>query len=228
MEKIDYEVSISNKANKPRIDVNIHGIKVVIPKGIDLKPEELIDRKRDWIEKKQRKFDELRSRVPERTFEEGAEFPFKGEQLEVVVAEIDNSRIDSNHFLLAESQVKKNGIKDELESLYRKEARKFIQEIVDEYTEKLSVEYDTLRIKNQKTLWGSCSSKNNLNFNWRIIMAPPEMAEYVIIHELCHLREPSHSPKFWRLLNNYCENPREKSRWLKKHSVELIYTEEDL
>lgn len=222
-EENNYALRNSEKATKPRIDVDIHGMKVVIPEGMDLEPEELIERKRDWIGKKQQKFDELRYRIPEGKFEEGAKFPFKGKQLELGIRGIGESKIEDEKFILSKSNVENGGIKDELERLYRTEARNFIQGTVDEYTEKLSVEYDTLRIKNQKTLWGSCSSKNNLNFNWRLIMAPPDKAEYVIIHELCHLREPNHSPKFWRLLSEFCDNPEEKAQLLYEHSVEWLY-----
>jgi predicted metal-dependent hydrolase len=59
-------------------------------------------------------------------------------------------------------------------------------------------------------------------------MAPPDKAEYVIVHELCHLRQPNHSDQFWKLLSDYCANPKEKANWLKEHSVELIFTEDDL
>lgn len=222
------EVVKSKRASKPRIDINIHGMKIVIPEGMDLEPEELIEEKQEWIEKKQRKYEELRSRIPERKFEEGTEWPYKGQNHLLQINGCQKSKIDNKKILLSVERVKDIGIRDELENFYRKKARTFIQNTVDKYTEKLSVEYETLRIKNQKTLWGSCSSKNNLNFNWRLIMAPPDKAEYVIIHELCHLREPNHSPKFWRLLSDYCDNPEEKAQWLKDHSIELIFTEDDL
>jgi predicted metal-dependent hydrolase len=224
----DVEVVRSERATKPRIDMNIHGMKVVIPQGMKLDPETLIERKRNWIEKKQKKFDELRSRIPERTFEDGEEWPYKGENHLLKLNDFNESRVENQTLKLSRADVEKNGVKDALEDLYREEAREFIESTVREYTEKLGVQYDTLRIKNQKTLWGSCSSKNNLNFNWRMIMAPPDKAEYVIIHELCHLRQPNHSSKFWNLVARYCDRPKQKARWLKEHAVELIFTEDDL
>jgi predicted metal-dependent hydrolase len=226
--ELEAEVVYSSRATKPRIDMNIHGLKVVIPEGMNLEPETLIEEKRDWIRKKQAKFEELRSRIPDRKFEDGEEWPYKGKNHLLKVNGSEKSKVDNQHIILAERMVEKNGLKNTLEEFYRDEAREFIQTKVDEYTDKLNVEYDTLRVKNQKTLWGSCSSKNNLNFNWRLIMAPPDKAEYVIVHELCHLREPNHSNQFWELLSEYCENPKQKANWLKEHSVELIFTEDDL
>lgn len=224
----DYEVVYSGRATRPRIDVDINGMKVVVPEGLDLDPEKLIEEKRDWIEKKKRKFEQMRSRIPSRKFEPGEKFPLLGEELQVRVRPVDTSRITGDSFELAEPRVEKRGLKEELENLYRRRARKFIETTVDDYAPELGVSHGTIRVKNQKTLWGSCSSKNNLNYNWRIIMAPPEIAEYVVVHELCHLCERNHSKKFWRLLGQHCDEPREKSRWLKEHSVELIFTEADL
>lgn len=224
----EVEVVRSERATKPRIDMNIHGMKVVIPKGMNLDPEDLVERKRDWIEKKQRKFDELRSRIPDRKFEEGAQWPYQGENHLLKVNGSGDSEIEDRRIVLSCDSVEEQGFQGALRKFYRREARKFIEDTVEKYTRKLAVEYDTLRIKNQKTLWGSCSSKNNLNFNWRLIMAPPDKAEYVIVHELCHLRQPNHSQKFWNLVAKYCDDPKQKARWLKEHSVELIFTEEDL
>lgn len=225
---MEFESVRSKKATKPRIDMDIHGIKVVIPAGMDLEPEELIEQKRDWIEKKQKKFNELRKRIPDRKFEEDEKWPYKGKKHLLKVNASDKSKVDDQKIVLPSRKVEKLGLKDVLEEFYRGEARNFIEEKVAQYTNKLGVQYDTLRIKNQKTLWGSCSSRNNLNFNWRLIMAPPDKAEYVIIHEICHLREPNHSPKFWQLLSEYCNNHEEKAQWLNDHSIELIFTEQDL
>ena len=82
--------------------------------------------------------------------------------------------------------------------------------------------YEKVRIKNQKTRWGSCSSKRNLNFNMRLMMAPDEAIDYVIIHELCHLRELNHTPAFWRLVEACCPNFRHWRDWFKKYGASLI------
>ena len=71
-----------------------------------------------------------------------------------------------------------------------------------------------IAIKDQKTRWGSCSSLGNINYNWRIIMAPPIVADYLVIHELCHLLEPNHSAKFWNQVGRFMPNYKECRRWL--------------
>ncbi len=70
-------------------------------------------------------------------------------------------------------------------------------------------EHAQVRIKNHRRAWGSCSSKKNLNFNWRIISLPSELADYVIVHELCHTVHLNHSPAFWALLTSFVPNMRE-------------------
>ena len=77
--------------------------------------------------------------------------------------------------------------REQLEKWYRKEADRILNEKAKEFAERLQVSYEDIRIKDQKSRWGSCSSKGNLNFNWRIIMAPEMVCDYVVIHELCHL-----------------------------------------
>lgn len=228
MQDLEYEVVRSDRASRPRIDVNLHRTRVVVPSGMNLDPEDLVRRKEDWLRSKLEEMRELRERVPERRFEVGASFPFRGTDHTVQLGPHEESRVVHGFFELAEERVSKTGIKDELESLYRRKAKIFIEETLERYAPELGVEYGTVRVKNQKTLWGSCSSKKNLNYNWRLTMAPRPIGRYVVLHELCHLVHANHDEPFWNLLSEYCEKPREKARWLREHSVELIFTEDDL
>lgn len=76
-------------------------------------------------------------------------------------------------------------------------------------------------IREQKTRWGSCSGKGNLNFNWKLIMAPPQVLDYVVIHELCHLREFNHSPRFWALVEGQMPEYKSWKKWLDTHKEDL-------
>jgi len=104
---------------------------------------------------------------------------------------------------------------------YRREARWRIVATVARETERLGLDYRALAIRDQRTRWGSCSSKGNLSFSWRLLVAPGGVRDYVIVHELCHLREPSHSKLFWRLLGAVRPGWREEARWLREHGQEL-------
>lgn len=108
-----------------------------------------------------------------------------------------------------------------LEKWYRREAMLIIREKAEEYAESLSVHFKDIRIKDQKSRWGSCSSKGNLNFNWRIIMAPEPVCDYVVIHELCHLVFMDHSANFWNLVERICPDYRQYKKWLKDNGKQL-------
>ena len=90
------------------------------------------------------------------------------------------------------------------------------------WAERMGISYGRITIRNQKTRWGSCSSVGNLNFNCTLVLAPPEVMDYVIIHELCHRKQMNHSPKFWAEVERFCPNHKTHRRWLKDHSKELI------
>lgn len=79
-----------------------------------------------------------------------------------------------------------------------------------------------ITIKEQKTRWGSCSSKGNINYNWRIIMAPPEVIDYLVIHELCHLCIPNHSQAFWHTVEKYCVHYNKRRSWLRTNGALLM------
>lgn len=83
---------------------------------------------------------------------------------------------------------------------HKKEAFNLISERIDYYNKIYQFDFNRISIKNQRTRWGSCSNKKNLNFNYRILFLPKKIADYIIVHELCHLKELNHSRKFWNLV----------------------------
>ncbi len=104
----------------------------------------------------------------------------------------------------------------------REQARGIITARVKYWAAALGLEYRRVFIKNQSTLWGSCSLKKNLNFNWRLASMPPEALDYVVIHELCHLREMNHSKDFWALVQASCPDYAARRRWLRDNCAALI------
>jgi predicted metal-dependent hydrolase len=101
------------------------------------------------------------------------------------------------------------------------QAGQIISEKVAKLCQMVGVTCRKITIRNQRTRWGSCSRLKNLSFNWRIIMAPEPVLDYVVVHEVCHLQELSHSQAFWALVARHCPQWREHRRWLNAHTGEL-------
>jgi predicted metal-dependent hydrolase len=96
-----------------------------------------------------------------------------------------------------------------------------IRERLNYYAPRIGRVHGRIAIREQKSRWGSCSSKGNLNFNWKLIMAPPQALDYVVIHELCHLHEFNHSPRFWTLVAGQMPDYEVWKKWLKAHTDDL-------
>jgi len=108
------------------------------------------------------------------------------------------------------------------ESQARLAARKLVSTLAREEAERIGVEYRRIRIGGQRTLWGSCSSRGTLSFNWRLVLAPPDVLDYVVVHELCHLRVPNHSRQFWALVEQHRPSWRRQRHWLRENGPELL------
>jgi predicted metal-dependent hydrolase len=105
---------------------------------------------------------------------------------------------------------------------YRRQARRELTEIAHSEGERLGLTgWSRIRIGDQRSRWGSCSSRGTLSFSWRLVLAPRWVAEYVVVHELCHLRHMDHSPRFWRLVDRALPHRRRAQAWLRMHGAEL-------
>lgn len=106
---------------------------------------------------------------------------------------------------------------DGLERWYNKQAHMIFPVRVMHFQQMTGGMVNEIHIKDQKTRWGSCSSLRNLNFNWRLVMAPPEVLDYVVVHELCHLTYMNHSREFWDMVRHIMPGYKEMKRWLREN-----------
>ena len=102
------------------------------------------------------------------------------------------------------------------------EALKVIPERVEYFAKVIGVTYGKITVRNQKTRWGSCSSKGNLNFNCLLMLAPPEVLDYVVVHELCHRKQMNHSKAFWLEVEKVLPDYKEARKWLKEDGSQII------
>ncbi|MFZ0088442.1 MAG: SprT family zinc-dependent metalloprotease, partial [Solirubrobacteraceae bacterium] len=109
-----------------------------------------------------------------------------------------------------------------LERWYRRAAREEIAPRLERACALTGSSYSTLTIRGQRTRWASCSRGGAMSFNWRLLLAPEAVLDYVVWHEVCHLEVMDHSPRFWVLLGRHCPDYRERSRWLRRHGQTLV------
>lgn len=226
--EVEFGVRRSAEATKPRIDVDIRGVTVVVPNSAAVRPAEVLRANAAWVVEKRRDFERYREKVPDRTFEAGETFPLLGTERELVIEPARSHAITDASIRLRESTVERSTVERVLENVYRREARDHFSERADHYAEEMGVEYGKIEIRNQRTKWGSCSTTGTISLNWRLMMAPPEIVDYVVVHELAHLREANHGDAFWSLVAEHDPGYEAHAQWLEEHGTELIFTEQDL
>lgn len=196
-------------------------LEVIVPRGTtDAEVDDFLEEKRSWVERKVVTAREIAGRPPRLGLDGHGFVWLCGERVPV---ERGNGRrsiatLRDGHLLVAGSDDDAAGA---IERWYRREARWRVEEVANREAQRLGLEYEAIGIRDPRTRWGSCSRKGNLSFSWRLAVAPPEVLEYVVVHELCHLREPSHQKPFWRLLGAVRPSWQEQARWLREHGQEL-------
>jgi predicted metal-dependent hydrolase len=154
---------------------------------------------------------------------------YLGEELTLYVVEKSRSTfkatVSGSELVVLVPDGEKNNkalIRKAIHSEFKKQFRQIVEEGVEEYNKFYNFEYNRIAIKDNRTNWGSCSTKGNLNFNWKLIFAPLEVIDYVIVHELCHLKEHNHSKHFWDLVAEQIPNHKLYRKWLKENGNGLI------
>jgi len=227
-EEVTYEVSRSDDATKPRIDAGIDGITVVLPTTIDEDPETILNENAGWVLEKKTKFDRYRDEIPDRTFEAGEQFPYLGEDYELVIEPRQKSEVVDETIRLRKSAVEQSSVERALRNFYQREAREHFSERLSHFADQMNLNYGNIEIRSQRTRWGSCSTNGTISLNYRLLMAPIEIIDYVVIHELAHIREQNHTEAFWSLVNEYDPKCQKHVAWLNKNSVQLTLSKNDL
>ncbi|MDE1921229.1 MAG: M48 family metallopeptidase [Candidatus Omnitrophica bacterium] len=184
--------------------------------------EELIQRKQSWIRAKQ-DFYKVRQRQVRR-FIPGEEFLFLGQSYPLVAAEDLPKAIVFDGHLRISSLVLANA-RQHLESWYKAQAFEYIAQRVQHFAKLAGLGYKSIKINRATTRWGSCGPKDTLNFSWRLIMAPCDVVDYVVIHELMHLKQKNHSRKFWAEVAGMMPEYRQQERWLRAKGHLLAWPE---
>lgn len=207
--------SISRSGNRNTIAVTVHPdgtVSVVAPTAASrLKIAEIMAKKAKWVLRQQEHFRHQHNGYAKQ-FISGESFFYLGRQYKLKVRLSEGDDRESSQVQLVRGQLlvplpwttaldtRAIAVCNSLTRWYRAKAKEHIPPVVVRFASRLGSSYATVQIREMKQRWGSAGANGRLSFNWRIVMAPKRLLEYVVAHELCHLRYPDHSRDFWRLL----------------------------
>ncbi len=183
---------------------------------------QFIQNKMDWIEKTIEKAEKRKKAIHSNNeFKDGKLIWFLGKNYSLLIQKsMCKINISGEHLLFPESGLKSP--KELLTSWYKVQAKSVIAPRCMNYAEKLNLKVNKVGITSAQKRWGSCNSKGNINFSYRLIMAPPEVIDYVIVHELMHLKEMNHSSRFWTKVEQIIPDYKQKRKWLKENHYKFI------
>jgi predicted metal-dependent hydrolase len=214
---IEYSVRRSERARRVRVTVDaVAGVEVVLPRrASERDAAAAVVELRPWIERRMAELASARAAVAAR----GDTVPYLGSVLRLV-AQPGRTRVHRRgEELLVPAGANRT---EALERWYRRSARAEIAPRLDQACAIAGSNYSRLTIRSQRTRWASCSRSGAMSFNWRLLLAPAPVLDYVVWHEVCHLEVMDHSPRFWALLARHCPGYREPRRWLRRHGSTLV------
>lgn len=213
---IPYTVRRSDRARRVRVSVDEDGaVEVVLPRrAAEREAAAAIEGLRGWIEGRRARAARARAAVRAR----GDTVPYLGTALRLV-PQPGRARA---HRRGDELLVPSGDGRPALERWYRLQARREIAARLDMATAEAGTSYGSLSIRGQRTRWASCSASGAMSFNWRLMLAPEPVLDYVVWHEVCHLEVLDHSPRFWALVERRCPGHRRWKGWLAANGATLV------
>lgn len=236
-QSFEYQVRRSAKAKRTRIVITSEKVEVVAPFDVpESRIQAFIAAEQEWIEKA---LNRVRSRsagagclgLAPADYSEGVNVPYLGRMLPLTIAKTTTNRLrvelhGLEHFTVYVPQHligdPSEHIRAGLASWMRHQARQHAQALIAKHAGKFGLYPRQLRIKTLKSRWGSCGPNNDINLNWLLMLAPADMLEYVVVHELCHIRHKNHSPAFWALVAAHMPDYPQRRQWLKQHGAGVM------
>lgn len=209
-----YQLNKNSKSRSIRISIDANGkILVSAPKLYPtLLIEKFLKQQESWILQKKAQVAKLRVNI------KNNEIYIFGEKYQII-ANTDQTKLSGIKIAdqkLVINQLKSCSYQAKIERFLKNTATKYLAQKTAVLAKKMAISYQRIGIRQQKSRWGSCSSRGNINFNWRLIHYPPAIINYVIIHELAHRQEANHSKQFWQLVSKYDPDYKKHKNALKK------------
>jgi predicted metal-dependent hydrolase len=229
-DKKSFVIRRSNRARRSRLTITDLGEAVVVlpQRAPDTDAYELVSRHHRWIERHQARIRaRLQARAARPELDRGREILFNGERHRIVsIVAIDGRRsasvaVSEGRLVVESPPLEARSTGEILERWFRVRARAAIEERVAVRSVEMGISPKRVTIRDQKTRWGSASRRGTLSFSWRLVLCPPWVLDYVVIHELAHLKVSGHGRAFWRLVDRQFPDVPAARRWLREHNDEV-------
>lgn len=220
MTPVTYDTVRSNRKSIAIVINNEGDVTVRAPRRMaNSEIEAFVEKKKPWIRSKQEQIAAISEKHYPLTADEGDSIQYLGNSYVIEKSDVENVTAVGNSLI-----VPKNYEISDVSAWLKAEANRIISERVERYAGIMGVMYNSVKMSEAKARWGSCSSKDNLNFAWRLIMAPIPIIDYVVVHELSHVTYKNHSPQFWARVKTVLPDYKERQDWLKanKKLMEII------
>jgi len=226
--QITYSIVKSKRRKTSQIIVDKYKVEIRVP---DTKTNEqikkMIEGKKRWIFRKQLEFKSIHAEASKLRYVQDSFVPYFGKNYKLVIktgqkkneTKLQNSILQ---ILVQSKKTTKKQIKSIYENWMKYKSQKFLECKLKSYSKKLDVRPKKLLIKDLKSRWGSATGKGTINLNLHLLKAPPDVIEYILLHELVHFKIKEHSERFWSFLAQFMADYRDKIRWLEKNSLKLL------
>ena len=217
MHNFNIDIKKTNRKKTVSFQVVKERVKVLVPKHLNQsRIDKLIKSKSKWIQNKISKQTQILS-FRKKDYVSGEDFLYLGRhyRLKVIVGKKYNIELTDKYLRLTiKKHTKNEKIKRLLKKWYFNNANSYLNDLTTQLSQKTGLNFKSVKVRNYKSRFGSCSSSGKIFYNWKLIMAPTRIIQYVVFRELAHLKVHNHSPKFWRLLKSLYPNIEDAKSWL--------------
>jgi hypothetical protein len=220
------QISRTDRTKSATIKVEDGIVVVVVPRLLTQERiKKLLDDKKLWIKQKIALHPQMKI-MHEKQYVSGEAFSYLGRnyRLKVTEGELATIKLVQGRLTISAPQGPSQSklIKGALTSWFRRRAELKLREKIIRYSPIVGVETNGYKVKSFQSRWGSCTPRGRVDFNWKIIMAPNRVVDYVVVHELCHLKQHDHSPQFWKLVESIMPDYAESKEWLRVNGASLM------
>ena len=204
------------------------GVEVRVPKDT---PEErviqLLEEKWDWIQRTTKKMKERVVGHKEKVYETGEVFQYLGDAYPIEIVQAINILqehvvIEGDKLIIYVQQHEDERVKQALKRFYYQKCKALVESRIRYYQSHFKLKPRSIKITDNKSRWGSCDSNLQLTFNWKLAMAPLEVIDYIVVHEMCHMVHLNHDRSFWRLVGKMLPDYKERESWLTQSSWKMV------